>query len=337
MLNPKPGVVNVEITRRCQNNCYFCFVLTRNDGYPRNAEMSLENFKKIIDLLAEHVPDTEFGYMGGEPVLHRDFFEMARYVRESTSYNVHVSTNGLKFADLSFTRKFLDSEAVDGVQVTIHSCFAEVHDKMVGRAGAWEKTVKGLKNLIKEGGTPSTNTSLTKLNAPHFLETMEFLAELGVRGISVNLATPMNKKVIETNTIINDREFASIVLKAQKKAEELGVSLNTLHSYNLCVFNPIPFGLRHYPCSMGSCMCYIDVGCNLLACYYYSVKIGNVIEEGLEKLWHSEKYNYFRRREYLKKLSPACLSCKALNSCGGPCPLRLPLDKEHLHPYKSFY
>jgi radical SAM protein with 4Fe4S-binding SPASM domain len=334
MLSPRPGVCELEITRRCQNSCFYCFVFGRRDGYGKTAEMTLENFKRIVDDLAANVPETDFGLMGGEPTLHRDLVEMLSYVRENTGYVIHFPTNGRRFSDRDFTSRFLDRAEVDGIQVSILSHLPRVHDRMAGSRGAWDETVRGIKNLLGEGQRISTNTTLTRLNAPHFLETMEFLAGLGVGFISFNLGTPMNREVIETGLILGEREFAGIVLKAQEKAEELGVTINTLHSYNYCVLNPEPYGLRHYPCSMGSCMLYIDVGYNLLACYYYGKVIGNVLEEGIERLWHSRGLDYYRERRHLPE---KCRGCAALNACGGPCLLRYPLDRDILSPLEEFY
>jgi len=334
MLNPKPGVCELEITRRCQNDCFYCFVFGRKDRYGRRAEMSLENFRRIVDDLAAGVPETEFGVMGGEPTLHPDLVPMLRYVRENTDYTIHFPTNGRRFSDRGFTGRFLDRAEVDGIQVSVLSHLPRVHDGMVRSGGAWEETVAGIRNLMAEGMRVSTNTTLTRANAPHFPETMEFLAGLGVGFISLNMGTPMCREVRDTGLILGEREFAETVLRAQEKAEELGVTINTLHSYNYCVLNPEPYGLRHYPCSMGSCMLYIDVGYNLLACYYYDRVIGNVLEEGIEALWHSEKYDYYRRREYLPD---GCRNCAALSACGGPCLLRYPMDRDGLIPMDEFY
>jgi radical SAM protein with 4Fe4S-binding SPASM domain len=333
MLNPKPGVCELEITRRCQNDCFYCFVFGRRDRYGRYAEMSLANFRRIVDELAACVPETEFGLMGGEPTLHPQLIPMLRYVRDNTSYVIHFPTNGRRFSSRSYTRSFLDKAEVDGIQVSILSHRREVHDRMVGAGGAWKETVAGIKNLLREGMRISTNTTLTRLNAPDFLDTMEFLSSLGVEFISFNLGTPICGEVRDSGLILGEREFASIVLQAQEKAEELGVTINTLHSYNYCILNPEPYGLRHYPCSLGSCMLYIDVGYNLLACYYYNRIIGNVLEEGIERLWHSERFNYYRRREHLPK---ECKGCAALSACGGPCILRYPLEKDSIAPLKEF-
>jgi radical SAM protein with 4Fe4S-binding SPASM domain len=334
LLSPKPGVCELEITRRCQNDCFYCFVFGRKDAYGRKAEMTLENFKRIVDDLADNVAETDFGLMGGEPTLHRDLIQMLRYVRENTGYVIHFPTNGRRFSNAEFTSRFLDRAEVDGIQVSVLSHLPEIHDRMVGSAGAWRETIEGIRNLLAEGQRISTNTTLTRLNASSFLETMEFLADLGIGFISFNLGTPMSREVIQTGHILGEREFAGIVLGAQEKAEELGVSINTLHSYNYCVLNPEPYGLRHYPCSLGSCMLYIDVGYNLLACYYYNKVIGNVLKEGIARLWHSERYNYYRRREHLPG---KCKGCAALNACGGPCILRYPMEKDALSPMAEFY
>ena len=133
------------------------------------------------------------------------------------------------------------------------------------------------------------------------------------------MSIPVTKKVEEYGWYLKLREYADYIIKILKKAEEVGININTTHSWKLCIFNPIPFGIGHYPCSIGSCIMEIDTWGNIVACYVHRERIGNVLKDGVEKVWHSEKMNYYRKREYLKEYSPKCLSCGSLESCGGPC------------------
>ena len=73
----KPVHITIEPTTACNLRCPVCEtgsgILKRPKG-----EMSLENFKKIIDKIAPHTNTILFYYMG-EPFLNGDAYEMIRY------------------------------------------------------------------------------------------------------------------------------------------------------------------------------------------------------------------------------------------------------------------
>jgi len=78
---PKPVVV-WNCTRQCNLSCIHCYASAGNQKSPE--EMNTTDGKTFIHDLAEFgVPVVLFS--GGEPLLRKDFFELAEYARQQPS------------------------------------------------------------------------------------------------------------------------------------------------------------------------------------------------------------------------------------------------------------
>ena len=87
---------------------------------------------------------------GGEPTIHPDFFRILEFIK---SYDVNISllTNALKLADINFAERMfsiIDGEKLD-VTVAFHSHIPEKHDFLTQHKGSFEKSMKGVENMLK--------------------------------------------------------------------------------------------------------------------------------------------------------------------------------------------
>lgn len=86
-----PMVVQLELTRRCNLRCKFCF---NKGGHPRDDEMKTSEIKRVLQQLKEEEILSLF-FTGGEPTLHPDFVEIVNYAFE-LGIDCFVLTNGTK-------------------------------------------------------------------------------------------------------------------------------------------------------------------------------------------------------------------------------------------------
>ena len=85
----------IEPTNTCNLRCTFCFVtegMTRDEGF-----MDLKLFKKVIN----DTPDLEHLCMHnwGEPLLHKEIFEMFDYAHQAGVKHIVMNTNGTLLTD----------------------------------------------------------------------------------------------------------------------------------------------------------------------------------------------------------------------------------------------
>ena len=78
--------IYVEITNICNLKCSFC----PGNKRPKE-EMTLENFKTILDKLEDYT-DSLYFHLMGEPLVHRKINELIDMA--SLKYKVNITTNG---------------------------------------------------------------------------------------------------------------------------------------------------------------------------------------------------------------------------------------------------
>lgn len=152
----KPIVV-WNCTSRCNLKCIHCY--SSSDARGRNSSMGTSEGKSFIRQLADFgVPVLLFS--GGEPLLRKDFFELARYAVQN-GLGVVLSTNGtLITPDVASQIKNIGLREVgislDGVGV--------INDRFRGVDGAYEVALEGIRNCKAAGQRVSLRMTLTKSN-----------------------------------------------------------------------------------------------------------------------------------------------------------------------------
>ncbi|MBT4511753.1 MAG: radical SAM protein [Chloroflexi bacterium] len=167
-LEARPIVV-WNCTRRCNLNCIHCYAdaaSATNDG-----EMDNEEGKALIRQLAEFkVPVLLFS--GGEPLVRKDFLELARYATDK-GLGVVVSTNGtLITPEIAREMKGIGFREV-GISV---DGIGDQNDKFRGKPGAYEAALQGIRNCIAEGQRVSLRMTITRSNkneVPSILDLVE--------------------------------------------------------------------------------------------------------------------------------------------------------------------
>jgi len=84
-----PFLVVWDYTKQCNLKCKHCYESA--ESLPAKDELTTEEAKKVIDQLAE-IGVVAIAFSGGEPLIRKDFFEVAEYARGKDFY-VSVASN----------------------------------------------------------------------------------------------------------------------------------------------------------------------------------------------------------------------------------------------------
>lgn len=161
-------IVVWNITRRCNLSCIHCYSNSENKTYKN--ELTTEEAKTVIDDLANYgVPAILFS--GGEPLMRKDLFELAEYVK-SKEVKFVLSTNGtLINEDIARQIKSIGFSYVgislDGI--------GETNDKFRGMAGAFDKTMNAFKLLKQLDQRVGLRMTLTKNNIDDLDSIFDFI------------------------------------------------------------------------------------------------------------------------------------------------------------------
>lgn len=221
------------LTNGCNSRCAFCPQPSSNDdGY------YYELAKNIIDLVphgGECVNIT-----GGEPTLCKDkFLEVLSHAAcKWNDTRLFVLTNGRNCCDGSFVDELFRIRTRDniGFAVPLYSDAGATHDQIVGAAGAFGQTMRGLYNLAVHGAEIEIRIVVSKLNyarLPQLIDyigrNLPFVARVAIMGLE-----PMGYCRTHWEDFWIDPEAMAVELR---KAVEVGCryGLNTkLYNFQLC-------------------------------------------------------------------------------------------------------
>ncbi|MFN3397145.1 MAG: heme d1 biosynthesis radical SAM protein NirJ, partial [Sulfurimicrobium sp.] len=162
-------VVIWNLVRRCNLTCKHCYSISADKDFPGELS-SAEVFDVMDDLKRFRVPVLILS--GGEPLLRPDIFDIAQRAKAMGFY-VGLSTNGT-LIDADNIDK-IAAVGFDYVGVSLDG-IAETHDKFRRMAGAFDKSMHGIRLCKARGIKVGIRFTLTQDNAqdlPALLQLME--------------------------------------------------------------------------------------------------------------------------------------------------------------------
>jgi radical SAM protein with 4Fe4S-binding SPASM domain len=280
-------IIQWHLTERCNLRCRHCY----QEGRP-SAEMALPEIKEVIAEIAgmfnawretyglELAPS--FSLTGGEPFLRSDFFNIVEDIA-GRGFAVFVLSNGTVI-DRDRARK-LAALGVKGVQVSMEGP-REVHDQIRG-SGSFAAAVAGIRELLQAGVRVSLNTTLSTVNADHFLELVDLAVLLKVPELGFFRLVPsgrgklMLEKMLTTTQV---RDFYQRLLSM--KVPGLTIGTGDPMAAQMAAGDPedagaIPLG----GCAAGVSGLTLLPDGTVLPCRRLPIPLGNVRRESLREIW----------------------------------------------------
>lgn len=307
-----PYRMDLALTYRCNENCSHCY-----NARPRNhPEMDTHSWQATISRLWD-IGVPHICFTGGEATLRDDLDELIAHA-EAQGQITGLLSNGRRLADYDYTKRLVDA-GLDHVQITIESSRAEIHDQMVRARGAWDDTVKGIRNALDLGLFVMTNTTLLQLNCEHIQETIEFLGDLGVPTIGCNALIYSGKgKLVGTG--IPEQDLSPLLEVVKTTTERSGQRLIWYTPTQYCHFDPVQMQLGVKACTAAQYNMCVEPDGNVIPCQSFYEPLGNILHDPWDAIWNHELALWIRERKYIPN---SCHGCAVLQECGGGCPLTL--------------
>ena len=306
-----PYRMDLAITYRCNNDCAHCYNARERD-FP---ELTTAAWKGILDKLWNlGVPHIVF--TGGEATLRNDLPELIAHA-EANGQITGLNTNARRLADEKYVQQLVEA-GLDHVQITVESCNADVHDRMMRTKGAHKQTIQGLKNVLASPLYVMTNTTMLRTNVGTIPDTLDFLANLDVPTIGLN-ALIYSGNGLTVGTGLAESELQPILNVAIQKTEARGQKLIWYTPTQYCQFDPTQQNLGVKGCTAALYSMCIESNGNVLPCQSYYTSLGNMLDDEWDSIWNHELSVRLRER---KGLPAKCDGCGLVAECGGGCPLK---------------
>ena len=155
----------------CNLGCKFCSQIM--SGFSFSNELIL---KEIYT--AKKSGFRRIGFSGGESTLREEISFYIKTARKVGFDFIRLQTNGYLLASSELSHKLIDS-GLSYVKFTFLSHKKDIHDLLVSKTGAFEASLKGLKNFINKTGV-GVNILINSKNYKNLKDDIKFFLELGV-------------------------------------------------------------------------------------------------------------------------------------------------------------
>jgi AdoMet-dependent heme synthase len=184
-----PFTIAWEVTRACAYSCAHC----RADAQPKRDPRELDTVesKRLIDMLAGFDTRPILVLTGGDPLMRRDLFELARYADER---GLRVSLTPT--ATALPTRKRMREARAAGIRrvaFSLDAAVPAVHDRFRGFAGSFARTLVGMENALAEDLPIQINTTVCADNVDQLELLVPLLETVGVVQWSVFFLVPVGR------------------------------------------------------------------------------------------------------------------------------------------------
>ena len=164
----------IILNHTCDLACSFC---SQADFAPSSFMSAADAVRHIYS--ARKAGFSRLGFSGGEALLRRDLPQLVKAARRVGFKAVRLQTNGALLSRPAAAEKLVRA-GLTVCKFTFTSHLPSVHDRLVGRAGAFKKSLAGLSNMLGLKAAVGINLLITKANYRALPETLEFFINRGV-------------------------------------------------------------------------------------------------------------------------------------------------------------
>lgn len=285
--------------RSCPLNCVCCYA---DSGQVMDIDhpLSTEDWKLIIDKCkSAGIPMLTF--TGGEPLTRSDIVELIEHAKW---FVTRLNTNGYLLTQ-ELAQK-LRKASLDGVQITLYSHDPKIHDALVGKSGAWEQTLAGIKNALSANLSVSINTPLVERNKDYG-NTLRFIHELGISCVGCSSLIPSGGAVdqIATGKALSTTELTDILEAAVRICNELHMDISFTSPGWVDSDKLINIGLPSAP-KCGACLSNMAVSPSghVVPCQSWlnGITLGDLRTDSWSKIWNNKNCKRIRKSYSMKNL-----------------------------------
>ncbi len=307
-----------EFTLKCNLNCLHC---GSTAGGKRGDELDTKEALKLCEDLKK-TGCLGVALMGGEPLLRKDFFEVAEKIKD-LGMDLSIITNGTVYSDEIFEKlKKLKPRAL---AVSLDASTAEIHDRIRGQKGAFEKTWKFIGRALEEKLPVSIITTVHKLNLKELPAMRE---QIKGRGIAWQIQTAGAEGArFPKKMLLDEDEFYSVGFFIESSRRNYSVKQLPVigahdMGFNSILMKNITLQNKWRGCEAGISVLGIRSNGDILGCLAVNDNKfieGNIRESSIGDIWNNPKAFSYTRNFKLKDAGESCEGCKHLPDCKGGC------------------
>ncbi|MCP4176659.1 MAG: SynChlorMet cassette radical SAM/SPASM protein ScmF [bacterium] len=315
-----------HLAGHCGMNCTHCWLMTPDDNgkhvKQKESFLPFNTFKNVLnqglDMGVVNVKLT-----GGEPLIHPEIKNILSFLKSEKIYLI-IETNGIPCCDKKIVKKIAECRN-SFIAVSLDGVTAEVHEKIRGIKGCFDKTVEGVKNLVNAGLKPQIVMSMTKANKHHIEPMVRFAEKIGADSVKFNIVVPIQKgkTMMKNNELIEISELIEIGDWIENDlAKSSNINIIYSQPFAFRPFSRIMLGGRDESCGIFNIIGVLSSGKYSLCGIGDTVPdliFGDAENDKLRDIWEKTPLLNDIRKSIPDKLEGICGSCMMKKACLGSC------------------
>lgn len=266
--------VLVELTYRCNLDCFFCY----NDLNLRGGPLSREQYFRFFEDLKE-MAVLNLTLSGGEPLAHPDFLSLGARARE-LGFVVRVKSNGHALRG-ELARRVRDEVDPFLIEVSLHGATAATHDRQTRVPGSFDRLLANLAELRDLGLRVKVNSTLTAWNEGEIAEMFALTDSLGLPLQVDPEVTPRDDGGRDPLQVAPSREGVLRLFRLQFERGRASQPVEVARGGDDGTV-PVPV---HKHCGAGSSGIAVDPYGNVYPCVQWRRPVGNLHRQGIREIW----------------------------------------------------
>jgi MoaA/NifB/PqqE/SkfB family radical SAM enzyme len=327
----KPLEVSFFLTKRCNARCLMCDFWEAQDDH-----LTSEDIIVAFSELKSWIGDNFFVQLsGGEPLIFKGIFDVFTY-GSNNGIICKISTNGYALTD-NICDKIIESK-LPYLSVSLDSHLKEVHDRMRGVDGMFDRAIHGIKYLAEHSDmTLGISVVLSSENVKNFPETIEYFLSLPIHRILIQPIGVWTEDLPveqwrQYRFWVNDMpaldRAINYLIEKRKKDNRLLNTEQDFLDWKTYFENPAStIDKRAKKCSIGYDRLSIDGKGDVFAGCGNFGELGTIKDHSIRKMWYSQNakdirrkmmrctypcnYNCFKDRSLMEKVKKAMVLMKA--------------------------
>lgn len=298
-----PLFVHLIVTRICSWSCPFCVIKNNGAGMP-DGETLIAVVKRL-----SRAGVMDVTLFGGEPLLHPKVLDIGMAIQDCGMKPGFVSNGDVPVSAKAVAQVFPQAS------VSIHGP-ENVHDKLVGKQGAWRHAVSFVKEYTGNGGKASICVTVGRDNLDAFAEfCLGISEEIPLISFVVNPVIPFPG----ASTALRSEELSALGRVLVSLASELSsrkVAVTIGSTVPFCALPPEAISLAT-SCFAGTLFATVDYLGDVHICPERNAAVGNIFADGLKKIWRKKsEYDTLATASFADE---PCKGCSAYAWCLGGC------------------
>ncbi len=312
-----------EVTRSCNLNCVHCRAASEQGPY--DGELGTGKSLAVLDEIARTGRPIVI-LTGGEPLLRRDVFDLARH-GTGLGLRMVMATNGT-LLNPGITDNMRDA-GIQRVSISLDGPDAASHDRFRQVRGAFHGALAGIDELRRAGIEFQINTTITRQNLDQVDAMLDLAVRVGAAAHHLFLLVPTGRARDLAEQEIEALEYEGLLHWFYAMRDQVPLHLKATcapHYYRILrqearargeKVNFETYGLDAVTrgCLGGTAFCFISHEGIVQPCGYLEINCGDLKESTFDEVW--EGSGVFRNLRDFSMYEGKCGRCEYLKVCGG--------------------